>query len=77
MVPVLYETGSVIAYILYTDSTGILQELNGCKAIPRQYAGHYQAMARPLGYSLSPIMSQGAPFVNSWFVSMVVVHGAA
>jgi hypothetical protein len=44
MVPVLSETGSLMAYLLYPDPTGILQELHGCKAIPRQYPGHSQAI---------------------------------
>ncbi|HEX6426191.1 MAG TPA: hypothetical protein VF008_00845 [Niastella sp.] len=47
MVPVLSENGSLMAYLLYPDPTGILQELYGCKAIPRQYPGHSQAMLRP------------------------------
>jgi hypothetical protein len=46
MVAVLYETGSLMAYILYPDSTGILQELYGCKAIRRQSSGHYQSLCK-------------------------------
>ena len=46
MVPVLNETGSLMAYLLYPDPTGMLDELNGCKAILRQYPGHSQATPR-------------------------------
>src|SRR5690349_11165739 len=37
MVPVLSETGSLMAYLLYPDPTGIIQELCSYSAIPRQY----------------------------------------
>jgi hypothetical protein len=46
MVPVLSETGSLMAYVLYPDSTGILQELYGCKAISRLFSGNTQAIPR-------------------------------
>ncbi|OQP58931.1 hypothetical protein [Niastella populi] len=46
MVPVLNETGSLMAYLLYPDPTGILQELYSCMAISRQYPGHCQAIPR-------------------------------
>jgi hypothetical protein len=54
MVPVLTETGSLMAYLLYPDPTGILQESYCYKAIPRQYPGHCQAIPRPLPYGLKP-----------------------
>ena len=34
MVPVLSETGSLMALVLYTDSTGILQELMAARPSP-------------------------------------------
>ena len=46
MVPVLSETGSLMAYLLYPDSTGILQELYGCMTIPRQSLDHSQTILR-------------------------------
>jgi hypothetical protein len=46
MVPVLNETGSLMAYLLYPDPTGILQELYCCKAIPRQLPGNSLATPR-------------------------------
>jgi hypothetical protein len=46
MVPVLSDTGSLMAYVLYPDPTGTLQELYSCMAIPRQYPGHSQAIPR-------------------------------
>ena len=42
MVPVLYNTGSGMAWIVYTDSTGILQEL----MVARQSPGNTQAITR-------------------------------
>jgi hypothetical protein len=51
MVPVLLDTGCIMAYILYPDSTGILQELMAARpssgstqAITRQCPGHYPAV---------------------------------
>ena len=43
MVPVLSETGSFMACLLYPYSTGILQELYCSRPFP----GHSQAIARP------------------------------
>ena len=37
MVPVLSATGSLMAYLLYPDPIGTLQEHYGFSAIPRQY----------------------------------------
>ncbi|WP_315816174.1 hypothetical protein [Paraflavitalea speifideaquila] len=44
MVPVLYETGSRIACLLYPDPQGIPEEYYPAKAIPRQYLGNTQAI---------------------------------
>jgi hypothetical protein len=68
MVPVLSETGSLMAYLLYPDPTGILQELYCSMAIPRQYPGHYQAMPRQsdthCNSSWGGTLYQGAPFIH-------------
>jgi hypothetical protein len=48
MVPVLSETGSLMAYLLYPDPTGILQELYYSMATPRQLLGNSQATPRQL-----------------------------
>ena len=68
MVPVLNETGSLMAYLLYPDPTGILKELYCCMAIPRQYPGHYQAMPRQsddhTGSTCCGTFNQGASFLN-------------
>jgi hypothetical protein len=45
MVPVLSETGSLMAYLLYADPTGILQESYGCRAMVGQYPGNTWAIA--------------------------------
>jgi hypothetical protein len=67
MVPVLSETGSLMAYLLYPDPTGILQELYCSKAIPRPFPGHSQAIPRPLGYHAGTqwgILYQDTPFIH-------------
>src|SRR5688572_29378954 len=46
MVPVLSETGSLMAYVLYPDPTGLLQELYSCMTISRQYSDNAQTMPR-------------------------------
>ena len=51
MVPVLTETGSIMAYLVYPDPTGILQESYCCKAIPRPFLGHSLAIPRPFPHS--------------------------
>jgi hypothetical protein len=40
MVPVLSETGSLMAYLLYPDATGILQELYSHMTTPRPIPDH-------------------------------------
>ncbi|WP_315823982.1 hypothetical protein [Paraflavitalea speifideaquila] len=44
MVPVLSENGSLMAYLLYPNPQGILEEYYPAKAIPRQYLGNTQAI---------------------------------
>ena len=46
MVPVLNETGSLMAYVLYPDPTGILQELYSCMTIRRAFPDKTQAIPR-------------------------------
>lgn len=46
MVPVLTETGSLMAYLLYPNPAGVLQDYYPCKAIPREYLGNSQAIPR-------------------------------
>jgi len=68
MVPVLSDNGSLMAYILYPDPTGTLQELYSCMAISRPYSGHYQAMPRQSNTHYSIIQDgalyQGPPFLH-------------
>jgi hypothetical protein len=66
MVPVLTETGSLMAYVLYPDPTGILQELYGCKAIARQYPGHCQAIPRQ--FNIHSTTSWGGILYDSPFI---------
>lgn len=54
MVPVLSENGSLMAYLLYPDPTGVLQESYSCKAIARPSLGHSQAIPRPFPYPFHP-----------------------
>jgi hypothetical protein len=42
MVPILYETGSLMAYLLYPDPTGMLGELYGFISSFRQLPDNFQ-----------------------------------
>ncbi|OQP63791.1 hypothetical protein A3860_22900 [Niastella vici] len=67
MVPVLSDTGSLMAYILYPDPTGILQELYSCMSIFRQSLDHVQRISRQSNTHSSNIWGgtyQGAPFLH-------------
>ncbi|WP_209145224.1 MULTISPECIES: hypothetical protein, partial [Niastella] len=48
MVPVLTESGSLMAYVLYPDTTGTLQELYSWMSIPRQFPYSVQAIPRQI-----------------------------
>jgi hypothetical protein len=69
MVPVLSETGSLMAYILSADPTGILKELYGCMTIPRQWLDNTQTMVRQSDPHSSNTwggtLYQGAPFIHT------------
>jgi hypothetical protein len=46
MVPVLSDTGSLIACMVYADPIGILSTLYGCMTMPRQYSDSIQTIVR-------------------------------
>jgi hypothetical protein len=68
MVPVLSETGSLMAYVLYPDTTGILQEHYSCMSIFRQSLDHTQRLPRQSNTHSSSswggTLYQGAPFLH-------------
>ena len=68
MVPVLSETGSLMAYVLYPDTTGILQEHYSCMSIFRQSLDHSQRIPRQSNTHSSSTwggtLYQGAPFIH-------------
>jgi hypothetical protein len=43
----LSETGSLMAYVLYGDPTGLLRNLYSCMTIPRAFSEHSQTIPRP------------------------------
>jgi len=68
MVPELSETGSLMAYVLYPDTTGTLQELYSCMTIRRAFPDNMQAIPRHYNTHSSSTwgstLYQGAPFVH-------------
>lgn len=52
MVPVVSETGALMAWLLYPDPLGTLQEYYPHKSIPRAYTEHTQSIPSP--YSTEP-----------------------
>jgi hypothetical protein len=47
MVPVLSQTGSLMAYVLSADPTGTLREHYSCMTIPRPFSDNTQTIPRP------------------------------
>jgi hypothetical protein len=54
MVPVLSETGSLMAYVLYEDPTGLLRNPYSCMSIPRAVPEHSQTIPRAFSYNPTP-----------------------
>ncbi|THU38265.1 hypothetical protein FAM09_16445 [Niastella caeni] len=68
MVPVLSETGSLMAYVLYPDTTGTLQELYSCMSIFRESSDHSQRIPRHSSTlfinTSGGTLYQGTPFLH-------------
>ena len=65
LVPVLSETGSLMAYLLHTDPPGIAQESHSSKAIVGQYPGHTQAIPGQYHYFKNAFGCTGQPIIHT------------
>jgi hypothetical protein len=65
LVPVLSETGSLMAYLLSADPTGTLQELYSCMSILRGYPENTQRISVQYGYHKDAIGCTGQPIIQS------------
>jgi hypothetical protein len=54
LVPVLSETGSLMAYVLYEDPTGLLRNPYSCMSSPRAVPEHSQTIPGAFSYNPTP-----------------------
>ena len=71
MVPVVNETGSLMAWLLYPNPTGMLQDYYPCKTIPRPFSDHSQTIPWPYdtepGTSAFDSLCQGVSLLHNQY----------